>query len=177
MYDIKFLSNLISRDQNCAHDSVDEDIFSKRMLLFPFHRQRQWSLVAVLNPGAIKTCNERDYKGGHPCMLFLDPLGPNTKHNKNIIASKLVMWLNKQWRDRPGAREDDVLPFSRHTMKGYTPKGKFAWFCSSRVGQFSVVTFVSGFAKMQNHVRDSQINSRSCCTLSSCSSAPGRCRQ
>ncbi|EJK67571.1 hypothetical protein THAOC_11375, partial [Thalassiosira oceanica] len=126
VYDAMFLSNLIHGasvyDTKPVAMDGDNDIFAKKMILLPFHRRMHWSLVVVLNPGAIKSCKERGYKGGTPCIMFLDPLGTNTKHDKSIIASKLLIWLNKQWRDRPGAREDDGLPFSRHTMKVYTPE-------------------------------------------------------
>ncbi|EJK75053.1 hypothetical protein THAOC_03236 [Thalassiosira oceanica] len=126
VYDAMFLSNLIHRasvyDTKPVSMDGDNDIFAKKMILLPFHRRMHWSLVTVLNPGAIKSCKERGYKGGTPCIMFLDPLGTDTKHDKTIIASKLLIWLNKQWRDRPGAREDDGLPFSRHTMKVYTPE-------------------------------------------------------
>lgn len=119
-----FLSNLIHKVNVYDNTNPECDIFAKKMVLLPFHRRMHWSLVVVLNPGAIKSCKERGYKDGKPCILFLDPLGTSTKHDKSIIASKLVIWLNRQWRDRPGAREDDVLPFSRHTMEVYTPEGK-----------------------------------------------------
>ena len=113
VYDATFLSNLIHRtnvyDTKPVAMAGDNDVFAKKMILMPFHRRMHWSLVAVLNPGAIKSCKERGYKGGTPCILFLDPLGTNTKHDKSIIASKLLIWLNRQWRDRPGAREDDGL--------------------------------------------------------------------
>ena len=129
VYDATFLSDLICRVRGYVPDSVarddDGDIFTKKMLLLPFHRQCQWSLVVVLNPGAVISCEEKGHEGGlRPCILFLDPLGSDTKHDKKIIASKLLIWLNKRWRDRPGAKEDDRVPFSHRTTKVYTPAGK-----------------------------------------------------
>ena len=97
VYDATFLSDLMCRVRGYVPDSVarddDCDIFAKKMLLFPFHRQSQWSLVVVLNPGAVKSCEEKGHEGGRPCILFLDPLGSDTKHDTNVIASKLLICL------------------------------------------------------------------------------------
>jgi len=101
------------------------DIFKMKLLFFPFHRNHHWSLMVVVNPGSIRECTRPSYKGSKTCILFFDSLGSNTSHDKKMFGTKILGWLNSQWKVRPGRRTDDtVVPFHARLVKTYTPSGR-----------------------------------------------------
>jgi Ulp1 family protease len=52
----------------------DIDIFSKKMVFVPIHKDHQCSLAVVINAGLVDCCNEDDEPSEIPCILHLETL-------------------------------------------------------------------------------------------------------
>ncbi len=72
----------------------DIDIFSKKMVFVPIHKDHHWSLAVVINPGLLDCLNEEDEPCEIPCILHLDGL---SLHDRKGIAANIRIWLNAEW--------------------------------------------------------------------------------
>ena len=100
-------------------------IFSKKMLLFPFHADAHWSLFVVVNPGLVKA----GYLGRQkhkeiPFILHLDSLGGNSPHTKSTFATTIRWWLNKVWQLESDNPYENTLPFHKSTCRYVRVVGK-----------------------------------------------------
>jgi len=108
------------------------DIFEKKLLIFPCHASRHWSLLVVVNPGKImqtyKRWGDTTYKGEVCCMFHLDPLGSygHSYKTKQCFARTVRNALNAEWDDRHNNGMDRLArPFThRDSFKLHFPTGK-----------------------------------------------------
>ena len=111
-------------------------IFSKKMLLFPFHADAHWSLFVVVNPGLVKAGYLGQQKHKEiPFILHLDSLGGNSSHTKSTFARTIHWWLNKVWQLESDNPYENTLPFNKNTYKYVRLAGKSRNIHLSRIFQ------------------------------------------
>ncbi len=103
------------------------NIFSKKLLLFPFCGSGHWSLTAVFNPSMIKQTSRRwgdaSYSNEVTCMVHFDSLGTNTIHNGSDIAWAIRTVLNEEWDRHYNTTLDKTSrPFSHRCLPLLSPK-------------------------------------------------------
>jgi len=103
------------------------NIFTKKLLLFPFYSASHWSLVAVFNPAMIKQTSKRwgdvSYTGDVSCLVHFDSLGTDTIHNGSDIAWAIRLVLNEEWNVHFNNSLDKTSrPFSHRCLPLISPK-------------------------------------------------------
>lgn len=94
------------------------DIFTRKLLFFPIHLARHWSLAVAVNAGEIETYGSTPAEDKDlPCILFFDSL---KLHSPATVGKKLRGWLNFEW-DR--LRKGSKSPFSARSLRVFTPEG------------------------------------------------------
>lgn len=102
-------------------------IFSKKMLIFPFHSDAHWSLFVVVNPGLVQAgyLGRRTHKE-IPFILHLDSLGGNSPHTKSTFGRTIRWWLNRVWKLESDKPYENTLPFNKSRCKYVRVAGKSA---------------------------------------------------
>ena len=124
------------------------NVFEKKLIFIPVNANLHWSLCVVVNPGRIaNSFNEegsllQERSWYVPLLdefvsirnhlttvlptysiLFLDSL---TMHNKNMYATHIRKWLNREWkRLGMGKVRNSSVPFDMKNMPLHAPKSKF----------------------------------------------------
>ena len=95
------------------------DVFTKKLLILPIHKQLHWSLCCVGNPSAVtNSSDEEDEDLEVSYMLFLDPLD---YHDRSKVCQQVREWLNAEWNRK---NKTSIRIFTPLTMKCFSPKGK-----------------------------------------------------
>ena len=131
LFDPSFLSKLLSREDpnEMKYWAKQNNVaaLSKKLLLFPFYANDHWSLFVVAHPGYIATNTSRRSKSCHPYLLYFDPLGSNSSHNQNQVATSIRYWLNRVWQLESSDDFEQRLPFSRHSLPLHRVEGEYFW--------------------------------------------------
>jgi Ulp1 family protease len=104
----------------------DIDVFFKKMVLVPIHKDQHWSLAVVINAGLVDFCNEENEPSKIPCILHMDGL---SLHDRKGIAANI--------RIRVELKSINVNIFTILTMYSFSVPGKPS-FCSTHVLYYSV---------------------------------------
>ncbi len=95
------------------------DVFTKKLLILPIHKQLHWSLCCVGNPWAVtNSSHEEDEDLEVSYMLFLDQLD---YHDRSKVCQQVREWLNAEWNRK---HKTSIHMFNHLTMKCFSPKGK-----------------------------------------------------
>ena len=105
------------------------NIFEKKMIFIPVHKDLHWSLCVVCNPNQIMH-NLTDQSIDQPtspytCLLFFDSL---KIHTRKKLSPTIIKWLNSEWK-RLKPKEKIIMPFNDTTMKSYSPIGNYCMYC------------------------------------------------
>ena len=103
------------------------DIFEKKLVLFPIGQGSHWSLCVLVNPGKVLKGVKINKNGRFkladgdrhlpfPCILYLDPL-PDT-HSSEKNSKFIRKWLNYHWAQRLNPTKN---PFNKETYPLYKP--------------------------------------------------------
>jgi sentrin-specific protease 7 len=103
------------------------DIFKKKLVLFPIQQHNHWSLCVLVNPGKVLAGDKVDKNGQFkqaeidvtlpfPCMLYLDPLPGQHDSEKN--SEIIRTWLNVHWAYHLKGTKN---PFNKGTYPLYKP--------------------------------------------------------
>ncbi len=71
----------------------DIEVFSKKMVFVPTHKNQHWSLTVIINADLVDHFDEVNETSEIPCILHLDGL---SLHNRKEIATNLRIWLNAE---------------------------------------------------------------------------------
>ena len=96
------------------------NVFTKKFIYVPIHRNQHWSLMVIINPGLIDFCDDLNVKSEIPVMLHLDGLG---LHDKKEIAANLRCWLNAEY-DRTKTVSCNI--FTSLTMTSISLQGELS---------------------------------------------------
>ena len=105
----------------------DNNIFQKRLVLFPIEQNGHWSLCVLVNPAHVLNGGKVDKSGRFklagidrslpfPCILYFDPI-PN-QHNAERNSQLIRTWLNDHWAFRLYPKKK---PFTEATYPLYKP--------------------------------------------------------
>ena len=98
-------------------------LFEKKLVFIPIIKGYHWSLLVLVNPGAVTDIHDFDEnekkKAPLSCLIFMDSL---KMHNANTVAKNIRKWLNEEWNKQ---RRDDqaTSPFTKESFPKFTPKG------------------------------------------------------
>ena len=103
------------------------NVFEKKLILVPIHRQRHWSLCVVVNPGNVlrgRQCGDNGdgWSGMEACLWLFDSA---RCHNPKNVRKAMQGWLNREWQQGGKEREKEE-PFTNETCKLLEPSGE--WF-------------------------------------------------
>jgi hypothetical protein len=96
------------------------NVFTKKFIYVPIHRNQHWSLMVIINPGLIDFCDDLNVKSEIPVMLHLDGLG---LHDRKEIAANLRCWLNAEY-DRTKTVSCNI--FTSLTMTSVSLQGELS---------------------------------------------------
>ena len=97
------------------------DLFTKKYVMFPFSALNHQSLFVLVNPGSnVGKLNDGDCLGTH--LLHFDPLGNLTTHDKSSIHRKIMILMNKLWRNQSPSSSCES-PFTAVTTEIYSARG------------------------------------------------------
>jgi Ulp1 family protease len=71
----------------------DLDVFSKKMLFLPIHKDFHWCTICNAGNANSSDCVEEDSSFEVPFILFLDPLD---KHSRKNVYGTVRQWLNAE---------------------------------------------------------------------------------
>jgi Ulp1 family protease len=98
------------------------DIFKKKIVFVPIHKDLYWSLSVVVNPGTINwhNCDRRVVLDIIPCIVSLDPM--KDYHNRKVVAQKVIEWFNFEWKERKSVSDN---LFNSMSCPIVTPRGNY----------------------------------------------------
>ncbi len=96
----------------------DIDIFFKKAVFVPIHKDHYWSLAVVINAGFVDCFDEEDEPSEIPCILHLDAL---SLHDRKSIAANIRIWLNAEWNNK---KYINVNMFTALTIESFSVPGK-----------------------------------------------------
>ena len=98
----------------------DLDVFTKKMLFLPIHKDFHWSLCIICNAGNVNSsdCVEEDTSFEVPFILFLDPLD---YHSRKNVCGTVRQWLNAEWSKKHVTPRPIFTPI---TIEAFSPSGK-----------------------------------------------------
>ncbi len=135
-FDSLFLKHLLSggtTDKTKMWVSARKiNLMDKQLLCFPFKAQDDWSLFIVLNPGHIMASSSSKSKSNPklPMLLYLDPLGTNSKVDQNSIARLIRNWLNNMYPIQSKNPYTQERPYTKYTLGLCRVDGKLTWLFS-----------------------------------------------
>jgi Ulp1 family protease len=95
------------------------DVFTKKLLILPIHKQLHWSLCCVGNTSAVtNSSDEEDEDLEVSYTLFLNPLD---YHDRSKVCQQVREWLNGEWNRKNKTSIHMLTPL---TMKCFSTKGK-----------------------------------------------------
>jgi Ulp1 family protease len=95
---------------------MDTDIFSKRIIVIPVNKDKNWFLFEEFNAALVSSEVHHAYKEV-PFMLFLDPL---EYHSRAEIVKNERSWLNSEWNRK---HKSSLNASYNLTMESFSLKG------------------------------------------------------